>query len=415
MTRNTLAYLGLLAAFVVAVGASVPAVVAGQGVGVGIDDQSPFIQVENADERETLLYVWTRDASGDGSDFIAVIDVDPASDRYGSIIGTAPTGSTGNEAHHFGYTADRSRIFGGGMFSNTLFVYDVETDPRSPRLLRQVDLSGSGYVGPHTPYAVPGGVLVAMMGAADGGSGALLKVDDEGRVGRAYPAPTNHGRPIHLYDVVINPGANRMLASSFAHAEHFMHGVPDPEHVGSEVVVWDWESGEVVQVEELDPSTVVLRWLRSPGANGGFVPSAFGNSVWHWSDPDGTGRYEFERVLALPDGSLPVDLRLSHDDRYMFLSLWAAGEVRQYDIADPRNPRLVDTVRVPQPNMMRLSHDSGRLYVTNSILSTLDGDVEFGAWLYDVGPDGMTRDTRFAPEFQNFPGGRAGPHDMLLR
>jgi hypothetical protein len=236
-----------------------------------------------------------------------------------------------------------------------------------------------------------------------------------GEIVAAYRAPTRDGRPIHLYDVAVHPGANRMLASSFAHAEHFMHGAPDPEHVGNEIVVWDWERKEVVQVEELDPTTVVLRPLRTPGANGGFVPSAFGNSVWYWEDREGTGRYAFHRVLEFPEGSLPVDLRLSRDDRYMYVSLWAAGRVQQYDVGDPLNPRLVSEVEVPQPNMMRISPDSERLYVTNSILSTLDGDVAFGAWLFHVGPEGMRRDERFAHDFQDFPGGRAGPHDMLVR
>lgn len=60
--------------------------------------------------------MWTRDATGEGEDRIAVVDVDPESATYGTIVGTAPTGSTGNEARHFGYTADRSRIFTGGMF-----------------------------------------------------------------------------------------------------------------------------------------------------------------------------------------------------------------------------------------------------------------------------------------------------------
>lgn len=385
-----------------------------QGQAVRIDDQSPHIRIP-ADERETLLYVWTRDASGEGEDFIAVVDVDPASPDFGAIVATAPTGSTGNEAHHFGYTADRSRIFAGGMFSNRIFIYDVERDPRSPRLVRTVDLSGTGYVGPHTPLALADGMLLAMMGAADGGSGALLELDNEGRVRATYEAPRNGERAIHLYDVALNPATGRVFASSFAHAEHFMHGPPDPEHVGNEVVIWDRGSRDVVQVEELDPTTVVLRWLRTPGANAGYVPSAFGSSLWYWHDPDDDGRYDFERVLSFPEGSLPVDLRISHDDRTLFVSLWAAGEVRQYDISDPRNPRLVDSVQVPQPNMMRLSNDSRRLYVTNSILSTLDGDVEFGAWLFDVGPEGMTRDERFAPEFQAYPDGRAGPHDMLLR
>jgi methanethiol oxidase len=366
-------------------------------------------------DRESILYVWTRDATGQGEDFLAVVDVDPASQDYGTIVETVPVGSSGNEAHHFGYNEDRSRIYAGGMFSNKLFVYDVASDPRSPRLTGTIDLAATGYEGPHTPLAFDDGFLVAMMGAADGGSGAILHLDEAGRVRATYEAPQKDGRPIHLYDVAINPAANRMFASSFAHSDHFMHGVPAPEQVSSEVVVWDSETGEVIQTESLDPSTVVLRWLHGPGANAGYVPSAFGNSVWYWHDPDGDGRYAFERVLQLPDGSLPVDLLIADDDRTMFVSLWAGGKVQQYDITDPLSPRLVDSVDIPQPNMMRLSADGHRLYVTNSILSTLDGDVRFGAWLFGVAADGLTQDTRFAPDFQGFPAGRAGPHDMLLR
>jgi methanethiol oxidase len=379
------------------------------------DDHTPFVHIFAEGERESLLYVWTRDATGEGSDFLAVVDVDPRSDTFGEIVGAAPTGSTDNEAHHFGYTADGSRIFAGGMFSNKIFVYDVDPDPRAPELVRTVDLGPSGYVGPHTAYAVPEGVLVAMMGAADGGPGAILELTNDGDLVAAHQAPMHNGRAIHLYDVAVQPEANRMLASSFAHAEHFMHGVPDPEHVGNEVVVWDYETKDVVQIEELDLSTVVLRPLRSPGASGGFLPSAFGNSVWFWEDANGDGRFDFDRVLELPEGSLPVDLRLSRDDRFMYVTLWAGGLVQQYDVSDPRSPQLVDEVEIPQPNMMRISPDSERLYVTNSILSTLDGDVPFGAWLLHLGPDGMRVDERFSPEFENHPQGRAGPHDMLLR
>jgi methanethiol oxidase len=379
------------------------------------DDHTPFVQLFADGERESLLYVWTRDATGEGSDFLAVVDADPDSRTFGEIVGEAPTGSTDNEAHHFGYTADGSRIFAGGMFSNKLFIYDMARDPRAPELIRTVDLGPSGYVGPHTAYAVSDGVLVAMMGAADGGPGAILELTNEGDLRAAHQAPVNNGRALHLYDVVVQPEANRMLATSFAHAEHFMHGVPDPEHVGNEVVVWDFETKEVVQVAELDLSTMVLRPLRSGAAVGGFVPSLFGNSVWFWEDANGDGQFRFHRVLEFQEGALPVDLRVSHDDAFMYVTLWAGGRVQQYDIADPRNPRLIDEVEIPQPNMMRISPDSERLYVTNSLLSTLDGDVAFGAWLIHISPEGMRVDERFSPEFENHPQGRAGPHDMLLR
>jgi methanethiol oxidase len=377
------------------------------------DDQTPFVRLFAPGERERYLYVWTRDASGAGSDFIAVVDADPASASFGRIVATAPTGSSGNEAHHFGYTENANRIVGGGMFSNRLFLYDVGTDPRQLRLARTVELGATGYSGPHTAYAVPGGVLVTMMGG-DGGPGAVVEVDTGGDVVRTMPAPMHEGRPVNLYDITVLPRTNRMMATGLAHDAHLMHGPPAPGQVGNQVVVWDWQRREVTQVAEIDAGAAVLRPLRRAEATGGFVNALFGNSIWYW-DEDGSGRLRFERVVQLPEGSLPADMRVSPDDRFLFVSLWAGGKVQQYDIADPRRPRLVGEVELPQPNMMKLSPDGRRLYVTNSLLSTLDGEVAFGAWLLEVGPDGLTRDPRFAPEFERFAAGRAGPHDMLLR
>lgn len=388
------------------------------GLGVGgderlPDDQTPFVRLFAPGERERVLYVWTRDASGTGSDFIAVVDADPESASFGRIVSTAPTGSAGNEAHHFGYTPDAGRIFAGGMFSSRIFVYDVGSDPRQLRLARTVDLRQSGYSGPHTAYAVPGGVLVTMMGGRHG-AGAVIELDTEGNVVRTMPAPTHGGRPVNLYDITVRPATNRMLATGLAHDAHLAHGPPAPDQIGNQVVVWDWQRREVTQVAEIDAGAAVLRPLRRAGATGGFVNALFGNSIWFW-DEDGTGRLRFERVVQLPEGSLPADMRVSPDDRYLFVSLWAGGRVQQYDIADPRQPRLVGEVALPQPNMMKLSPDGQRLYVTNSLLSSLDGDVPFGAWLLHVGPGGLTRDPRFAPDFQGFAAGRAGPHDILLR
>jgi hypothetical protein len=42
------------------------------------------------------------------------------------------------------------------------------------------------------------------------------------------------------------------------------------------------------------------------------------------------------------------------------------------------NPVLKTTVDVPHPNMLRLSRDNLRLYVTNSLLTPWDNDPDFG-------------------------------------
>lgn len=380
-------------------------------------DESVFVKKSDPNEHESLLYIWTRDGDGQDSDFLAVVDADPASDRYGELIATAPTGSAQNEAHHFGYTVGADRIFGGGLFSNQLFIYDVESDPRRPELIRTVDLDETGYSGPHTLYAVPGGVMLAMLGSTDGGGPAgLVKVDDDGNFIEAYPQTGPADVPEWMYDVGVKPEMNRMITSSWAHPHHVkQEGGSPPEHTGNQVVVWDWETKEILQVEELDLAPLEVRWQHGPDGQGGFINCAYGNTVWYWEDADRDGTIEFHRVIELPEGSAPADMRISYDNRFLYVSNFGGGSVQQYDVSEPREPRLVDQVELPHPNMMKLSPDSERLYVTNSLLSTMDPDEHFKAWLLHVGPDGMELDDAFDPDFLSFETGPAGPHDMLLK
>src|SRR2546430_14969968 len=86
---------------------------------VGPADESVFVRGLPPGQHESLLYVWTSDADQKDPDFLSVLDADPASSSYGKVIATAPTGSPGNEAHHFGYTANADRIFAGGLFSRS--------------------------------------------------------------------------------------------------------------------------------------------------------------------------------------------------------------------------------------------------------------------------------------------------------
>ena len=43
---------------------------------------------------------------------------------------------------------------------------------------------------------------------------------------------------------------------------------------------------------------------------------------------------------------LLTDIDLSLDDRYLYASCWGTGEMRQYDVSDPFNPKLVGSVHI---------------------------------------------------------------------
>src|SRR5262245_29662368 len=93
---------------------------------------SPF--VKRLDRPERFLYVFCVDADAKDNDFLAVIDVDEKSPKYGTLIGQLDLGSAGNETHHFGFTDDRTHIWGCSLFSSRFFLIDVASDPAKPRL-----------------------------------------------------------------------------------------------------------------------------------------------------------------------------------------------------------------------------------------------------------------------------------------
>src|SRR5262249_30235082 len=87
---------------------------------------------------------------------------------------------------------------------------------------------------------------------------------------------------------------------------------------------------------------------------------------------------------------LVTDSNLSLDDRSLYVSCWGTGELRQYDVSDPFNPKLTGSVRIggivrraPHPakpgkalnggpQMVEISRDGRRVYFTDSLYSPCD-------------------------------------------
>ncbi len=85
------------------------------------------------------------------------------------------------------------------------------------------------------------------------------------------------------------------------------------------------------------------------------VASRGNNGNWHVEDPEGdrdSGRSRRPDKLppllkgfkAVPP--LVTDINLSLDDRFLYVSCWGTGELRQYDVSDPFNPVLTGSVQI---------------------------------------------------------------------
>jgi selenium-binding protein 1 len=141
-----------------------------------------------------------------------------------------------------------------------------------------------------------------------------------------------------------------------------------------------------------------------------------------------------------PFGAVPplvTDIDLSVDDRFLYVSCWGTGELKQYDVTDPFAPREVGSVHLggivrrtahpaaPDerlaggPQMVEVSRDGRRVYVTNSLYGAWDDQFYpdgVGAWLakLDAGDaGGITLDERLFPHGDAWRGLR--PHQTRLQ
>ncbi len=373
---------------------------------------SPF--VKRLDRPEKYLYLFCVDADAQDNDFFAVIDVNPDSAAYGTVIRTVDLGSKGNETHHFGYTDDRTKIWAGGLFSSRIWILDVATDPSKPTVEKVIDnvRELSGLSGPHSYYALPGRMLISFLGSANGGlPTGLAEFTNDGQFIRRLENP---GDAPYGYDVAVKPRFNRMVTSSFTPLRTYQKPLAqmDLKDFGRELVVWDFKNRQPLQVGKTGLAPLEVRWSLKPENNYGFTNCALDNTIWLFKG-NGGGSYEFKKVADT--GALPADLRQSPDDRYLYVSCFGDNLIQQWDVSDPEHPKLTSTVSpCVQPNMMHVTGDGKRMYVSNSLLSTLDHSGRFYVRLVHVGPDGMKVDPFFNVDLNKFPTGPARGHDMLI-
>jgi len=388
------------------------------------------------------MYVATIAKSATDPDFIAVIGADPGRNDFGEIVNRIDMPNVGDELHHFGYSFDQKRLIVPGLFSNRVHIFSIHGNGKSMKLdaVNEELVAKGGYIIPHSVIAAsPGSALVTMLGAATESTqpGGIVEIDDRTGAFTSHfgPGPVR-GRddlgPKSMYDFDALDEANRGISTTFGPPGTCGGGIA-PSCLGDEVAVWDLEQQKVIQVAHLGANSGALevRFIHEHDTRRAFINTPGTHAVWLADDDDHDGVFRFQQVLGPEDGLLiPVDMLLSYDQKFMYLTNWFGNTVQQFDISDPYRPVLKATVSVPHPNMLRLSPDDKRLYVSNSLLTTWDDDPGFGPprnnrygiWLFDVNGDGgltpLYPDGKAWVEFTNvrkkYAVGPAGPHMMLF-
>jgi len=270
------------------------AVVGLAGLGPAVADEtcnSPYI-AQLIKGQEDYVYVWALgvEGLGDGFDKLVTIDVHPKSKSYGKVIASASVGGRG-EAHHMGFTDDRRYLWAGGLAESKIYVFDIGTDPAKPKLVNTVgDMADkTGYLGPHTYYALPGRMLVqALSNTKDkGGVTGMALYNNKGEFIASHPMPTDNGGDGYGYDLAVNPKKNVLLTSSFTGYTNYMRPlgdlVKDPEAMkrfGNTMVLWDFKAMTPKKVFAVPGAPLEIRWSLKSGDNWAITAAALTSKLW---------------------------------------------------------------------------------------------------------------------------------------
>ena len=441
---------------------------------------SPRMAMEAPAER--LAYVAAIDANAAvgrsvGHDALTAVDLDPGSPDYGTIVATSELTSTGDELHHSGWNAcsaalcpyaphphvERRYLMLPALRSSNIYVFDVKPDPRRPQLVHTVTAEEiarrAGYSRPHTLHCGPDAIYVSALGNPDGdGPGGIFMLDCESFdvLGRWE---LDRGPQFLHYDFWWHLGHDTLISSEWG-TPNMVEGGLDPERLlgkkyGHKLHIWDLRRRKHVQELDLGDehqAALELRPAHDPTKTYGFVNTVvsvadLSASIWVWFREG--ERWGIQKVIDIPaepadPAQLPpmlqgfkavpplvTDINLSLDDRFLYVSCWGTGELKQYDVSDPFHPVQTGSVHLggivrqaahPRsgplrgaPQMVELSRDGKRVYFTNSLYAAWDDQFYTdgtGGWMakVDTSPGGgMTIDPEFFVDF----GGRR-PHQVRL-
>ncbi|MGE3525104.1 MAG: selenium-binding family protein [Gemmatimonadales bacterium] len=424
---------------------------------------------------EELAYVAMLNPTRERPDAMGVVDVNPESKSYGRLVGQVDMTGVGDELHHFGWNAcssclcpyaphahaERRYLVVPGLKSSRVHILDTKPDPRKPEIVKVIEAetikAKTGYEAPHTAHCGPDGIYLNALGSGpDGkGPGGIFMLDHQ-NFDVVGPWEKDRG-PQHLaYDFWWHLGYDTMITSEWGTPDMVGEGL-NPELLlsgkyGHALHVWDLQKRTHEQTIDLGAQyqmVLELRPAHNPVKAYGFAGVVISledlsASIWLWylEGENGSRQWKVKKVIDIPaepadPEDLPpmlkgfkavpplvTDLNLSLDDRFLYVSCWGTGEVRQYDVSDPFNPRQVGSVRIggivqrtPHPSrpgkplnggpqMIEISRDGRRVYFTNSLYSTWDEQFYpdgIKSWMakLDVGAKGgITFDQKFLLEFE---------------
>ncbi|XP_057671548.1 methanethiol oxidase-like [Diorhabda carinulata] len=369
----------------------------------------------------------------------------------------------------------RDKLVLPALGSDRIYVVDVGKNPRAPefhKVVEGTEMRKFNCRTPHTAHCLANGeIMISIMGDNEGNAKSDFILLDS-KTFEVKGTWVKNGKSAKFnYDFWYQPYFDVMVSTEWGVPKLFKHGYhkshsENPDIYGRSLNFFSWSKRELIQTINLGEDGVApleVRFLHNPQEPQGYVGCAVKANVYRfYRKEDGT--WAADKVIDIPPKKVSgwddpyiqgmiTDILISLDDKYLYLNNWLHGDVRQYDITDRAHPKLTGQVFLggkilsdsdlhvledselenqPEPvyikgkrfaagpQMMQLSLDGKRLYVTSSVLSTWDKQfypevIETGTKMVklDIDPDkgGMKLDENFLVDFGEGPDGPLLAHE----
>ncbi|MBV8551763.1 MAG: selenium-binding family protein [Acidobacteriaceae bacterium] len=434
---------------------------------------SPKLAMQAPPEKLAFVAMLNANGNGK-PDALGVVDLEPESSGYGHLVGQVDMPHAGDELHHFGWNAcsaclcpyaphphvERRYLIVPGIRSSRIHIIDTKPDPRQPQIVKVIEpetlAARAGYASPHTIHCGPEGIYGNALGSPNGDGPGGIYVLDQDSFDVLGQWELDRGPQYLAYDFWWHLGFDTAITSEWGTPNMVQHGVnPDillKSGYGHKLHIWDLRKRR--HLEELDlgseyQMTLELRPAHDPRHAYGFLGVVvslkdLSASIWVWHRSD--GNWKVQKVIDVPaepadPEQLPpllqgfkavppliTDINLSLDDRFLYVSCWGTGEFLQYDVSDPFHPRKTGSLKLggivrhaahpkqPKtplnggPQMVEVSRDGRRIYLTNSLYAPWDAQFfpeGITSWMVKVNASpqgGMELDPNFFLEFGDLRG-----------
>ncbi|XP_072382430.1 methanethiol oxidase [Diabrotica undecimpunctata] len=368
----------------------------------------------------------------------------------------------------------RDKLILPALGSDRIYVVDVGKNPKAPefhKIIEGTEMRRFNCRTPHTTHCLASGeVMISIMGDNEGNSKCDFILLD----GKSFEVKgtwlKGEKAPKYNYDFWYQPYFDVMVATEWGVPKIFKKGFQpsdtEPETYGRSLNFFSWKKREFIQSINLGEDGIApleVRFLHNPKESQGYVGCAVNANIYRFYRKD-DGTWAAHKVIDVLQKKVSgwigpyiqgmiTDILISLDDKYLYFNNWLHGDVRQYDITDREHPKLTGQIFLggrilndsdlkvledqelkeqPKPvyikgkrfqagpQMMQLSLDGKRLYITSSVLSPWDKQfypqvIKEGTKMVKIDIDhengGMKLDENFLVDFGEGPDGPLLAHE----